>query len=403
MHHFQNMVFLNKIGLLRFFSAILICILTGAEMDLFTPSFPELTKVFNLTPFMVQLTLSLNFISYCICCLFVGPLGDRYGKRPLILFGLSIFVGGSLLCVLAPSFHILLLGRCLQGIGISGPAVLCYIIVLDQCPVQKKPAILGLLDGMTNLAIAFSPIIGSYVNFYFSWQANFIILLILGAICWFFSYLSLPHQKKNLTIDLSLRAYSPLLKSQRIWAFVLVLCLLETPYWIFSGISSLLYIESMHVNLKDFGFYQGIIGLVYSVLCILSFYLFKKLGYKFCFYTGIISCSFGASFLMGIALLNIQTPWLITGGMIFLVAGIVFPVNIFYPFTIDLFTHMAARTAAFILCMRLVATAFLLELVSGFYAERFFPIGLTFFLMMLMALFLIQKIIRSKWIVLKGK
>lgn len=396
------MALLRKIGILRFFAAFLICILTGAEMDLFTPSFPELAKVFNLTPFMVELTLSVNFIAYCICCLYAGTLSDRYGRRPLILFGLLIFVGGSLLCILASNFSILLLGRFLQGIGISGPAVLCYIIVLDQCSPQKKPAVLALLDGITTIAIAFSPILGSYLTFYFNWQANFILLLCLGLLCWIISFLSIPSQKRTFSMIVSLSSYSPLLKSVKLWVFVGVLCCLEIPYWIFSGISPLLYMESMEVSLKSFGFYQGIIGFVYAIFCILSFYLFKKLGHKFCFYSGVILCCIGAFFLMGISILNIQTPWLITGGMIVLVAGIVFPINIFYPFTIDLFKHMEGRTAALIVCLRLVTTAFFLELVSSFYEGRFFPTGLTFFLMILTALFLIQTIIRNKWIVLKG-
>lgn len=397
------MSFLHKIGFLRFSTAFLICILTGAEMDLFTPSFPELIKVFNLTPFMVQLTLSVNFVAYCICCLFTGPLGDRYGKRPVVLFGLSIFVGGSLLCVLAPNFAILLLGRCLQGIGISGPAVLCYIIVLDKCPVHKKPAILGLLDGMTTLAIAFSPILGSYVNFYFSWHANFMLLLSLGALCLIFSFLSISPEKKNLSINLSPQAYFPLLKFPKIWAFILILCCLEIPYWVFSGISPLLYMESMKVNLTDYGFYQGIIGFIYAFFCILSFYLFKKVGYKFCFYSGVILCSMGALFLLVIALINIQTPWLVTGGMILLVGGIVFPINIFYPFTLDMVVSMKGRIAALILCIRLVSTAFFLELVSGFSTESLFPAALTFFLMILFALFLTQKVIGKRWIILKEK
>ena len=84
------MIFQNKLFALRFFTALCIALLAGMEVDLFVPSFPELTHVFQLTPltpFMVQLTLSLNFIAYCTCALFTGALGDRFGRRPVLLWG----------------------------------------------------------------------------------------------------------------------------------------------------------------------------------------------------------------------------------------------------------------------------------------------------------------------------
>src|SRR4051812_1297398 len=108
----------------RFFTVLMICILAGAEVDLFTPSFPELQRIFHLSPFMVQFTLSANFVAYCICSLFAGTLGDRYSKRSVILVSLGVFTLGSLLCVSALNYSTLIIGRILQGAGISGPAVL---------------------------------------------------------------------------------------------------------------------------------------------------------------------------------------------------------------------------------------------------------------------------------------
>lgn len=176
------MIFQSKMFAVRFFTALLVSLLAGAEVDLFVPSFPELSHIFNLTPFMVQLTLSVNFMAYCICSLFTGALGDRYGRRPVILVSLFIFVMGSFLCVLAPNFLILLLGRFFQGAGIAGPAVLGYLIVADECSVENKSSLLGLLNGMVTLAMAFAPVVGSYVTFYFHWRANFLVLLSLGLI-----------------------------------------------------------------------------------------------------------------------------------------------------------------------------------------------------------------------------
>lgn len=108
----------------RFFIILLISILAGAEVDIFIPSFPELQEFYQLTPFMVQLTMSVNFIAYCICSLFAGTLGDKYNRRNVILINLAMFVFGSACCVFAVNFWVLIMGRFLQGAGMAGPAVL---------------------------------------------------------------------------------------------------------------------------------------------------------------------------------------------------------------------------------------------------------------------------------------
>lgn len=107
-----------------FFAILIMGILTGTEIDLFVPSLPELQQIFHLSPFMAELTLGVNLLANCVGALFVGAIGDRYGRKSVIVGGLSIFIIGSLLCVYAIEYWHLLLGRLLQGIGISGPAVL---------------------------------------------------------------------------------------------------------------------------------------------------------------------------------------------------------------------------------------------------------------------------------------
>ena len=92
-----------------FLTILMISILAGTEVDLFIPSFPELQRVFNLSPFLMQLTLSINFIAYCICALFAGALGDRHSRRTVILISLWIFILGSLMCVTAHYYVVLIL------------------------------------------------------------------------------------------------------------------------------------------------------------------------------------------------------------------------------------------------------------------------------------------------------
>jgi DHA1 family bicyclomycin/chloramphenicol resistance-like MFS transporter len=104
-------------------------ILTGMEMDIFTPSFPEIMDVFSVNIEQVQLTLSLNFIAYALSTLWIGPLTERFNHKSISILSLCIFTTGSILCYETNSFELLLVGRVLQGLGMSGPNVLAYSIV----------------------------------------------------------------------------------------------------------------------------------------------------------------------------------------------------------------------------------------------------------------------------------
>ena len=82
-------------------SVISMDLLAGMEFDLFVPSFPELQHQFNLLPFWVEALLSVNFAGYVLSLFFVGGLADRYGRKPIILLGLMIFVIGTIFRSLA--------------------------------------------------------------------------------------------------------------------------------------------------------------------------------------------------------------------------------------------------------------------------------------------------------------
>jgi len=144
----------------------------GMEFDLFVPSFPELHDYFPNFPFWIELSLSINFIGYCISLFIVGELADRYGRKQVISIGLMIFIVGSILCLITQSYYVFLIGRFLQGLGIAAPSILSFLIIADLYTVKKQQSLLSILNGSMNLAVAFSPVIGSYITKIFSLGRN---------------------------------------------------------------------------------------------------------------------------------------------------------------------------------------------------------------------------------------
>lgn len=384
----------------RFATLILIGILAGAEVDLFIPSFPELQQVFDLSPVMVQLTLSVNFIAYCLSCLFVGALGDRYNRRYVVLISLFLFVVGSICCVFANHFIFLLIGRFLQGIGIAGPAVLSFPILVDEYPLEKQPAMIGMLNGITTFAMAFAPVVGSFIALYFHWRGNFAVLLILGIIALVAGYFAIPHKKGDLSISLSPKAYLPLLRSLKLHALLGVAVFIAGAYWLFVGMAPLLYMEGLGVELKHFGYYQGALCLTFAIVSILSSKLLNHFGQGNCFYFGKWCCLVAGFLILLLAVFKIQNPLTITLVMLVFSVGAVFPINILLPSCFEVIENSKGRAAALFHAYRLLLTGLLLEVVSFFYRNDFYAIGLTLFFLIMGAFFLLRKIIQNKWVAL---
>ncbi|MCS5710241.1 MFS transporter [Candidatus Berkiella aquae] len=382
----------------RFIAILLIQILVGVEIDLFTPSFPELQSVFQLSPVMVQLMLSVNFIAYCICCLFAGTLGDRYNRRYVMLLSLVLFVIGSVFCVNADQYIGLLLGRFLQGIGIAAPCTLSFVIIADEYPIEKQPGLMGTLNGLTTMAMACAPVLGSYVALYSSWRGNFFILLILGLICLAVSWFAIPHRKGDPNVSLSLKAYLPLLRSPSLLSYIAAFCLLCIPYWLFVGMSPILYMQDMGVPLNHFGFYQGATALVFASVSIFSPYILKRVGTHRCFYIGIGLCALTALMISWLLWYRIQSPMLITLMMIIFAIGAVFPINIIYPYSLEIIPNSKGRSAALNQSSRLIFTAILLETTSFFYQGNFIAVGIGMLIPLMLFFWIIQKLIVNQWL-----
>lgn len=381
-----------------FITILMICILAGAEVDLFIPSFPELQRIYHLSPFLVQFTLSANFIAYCISSLFAGALGDRFNRRTVLLVSLVIFVIGSLFCVFAANYPLLVIGRILQGAGMAGPACIGYVIIADQYPLEKQPAMLGVLNGITTMAMALAPVVGSYVNLYFGWRGNFVILLLLGIMGLVMGALYIPNRAGDKDVSLSPTTYLPLLQSEKLMTFVWAIGFLVVPYWVFIGMAPIFYMEGMQVDLKHFGFYQGAIAGVFSVVSILSPKILTKFGQENCLYYSKWLCILAAFITLIITLLEIHQPLVITSLMLIFAGAVVFPINILYPMSLEALPNTKSRASAIINGLRLLLTAGFLELISYFYTGKFYPIGLTIFATTLIAMFFVRKLISHQWV-----
>ena len=150
--------------------------------DLYLPALPGMTVTFATDVARVQLTLSVFLIGYAVAQLFYGPVSDRYGRRPAMLFGLVLYLLSSVACMLAPSVDALIASRFFQALGACAGPVLGRAIVRDVYGPVQAARILAYISGAMAIAPMIGPFIGGWLTVWFGWRANFAALALFSAV-----------------------------------------------------------------------------------------------------------------------------------------------------------------------------------------------------------------------------
>lgn len=374
-----------------FIFAIAFAILVAAsEIDLIVPSFPELQTAFGLSPFEVELTLSLNLLAHCIAGLFAGNLGDKFGRRHVMLYGFALFIFGSLLGALAPNFELVLLARILQGIGVAPGIVLGYVVAMERYPASEQGRIMGLLNGVLAMTLSAAPVLGSYISFYTGYQGNFGFMAISGMLGLLALALFIPNDKQNnQEVGLHLNEYFPVLKNRTTLLYVVWISLIPGAYYTFVGIASLLFVRGFGLSLAQFGIYMGVITFTFGFFSIFSGKIMKLTGRKKAFN---ISLVFLAGFLLSTLLLVCgvvkSTPELVLFSTILFSIGAVIPINEGFVLALESMPEAKGKISALVSTLKWILTIAGVQTASYFYHGSYLPIGITLFVMIIFSFLL---------------
>ena len=141
--------------------------------DMYLPSLPAIGRALGAPAAGVQLTLSAFLLGFAVGQFVYGPVSDVVGRRPVLMFGLGLFVAASVACALAPSIATLVAARFAQALGASGPIVLARAIVRDLYEGPRAGRELSRMGTIMGLVPALAPIAGGALHAVFGWRANF--------------------------------------------------------------------------------------------------------------------------------------------------------------------------------------------------------------------------------------
>ncbi|HEY1794738.1 MAG TPA: multidrug effflux MFS transporter [Stellaceae bacterium] len=151
-----------------------------AALHMVVPVLPLLATVFGRGATEAQLVLTLYFIGIATGQLAYGPLSDRFGRRPVLLCGLGLFLGGTVLCAVAWSLPVLICARVIQALGGCSGLVLSRAIIRDVYDRDASALAIALVMMAMTLVPALCPAVGAYVTEWFGWRAIFVLLGLLG-------------------------------------------------------------------------------------------------------------------------------------------------------------------------------------------------------------------------------
>ena len=190
------------------------------SMNVFLPSLPGMAEYFQADYRLMQLSVALYLGVNAVLQIIIGPISDRVGRRPVILWSFSLFLLATLGCILAPNVQVFLGFRMAQAVIVGGMAI-SRAAVRDMYPPAQAASMLGYVTmGMSIVPMA-APAIGGLLDQAFGWKANFWLQALMGAaVLWLvWSDMGETAQRREGGLRDQIREYPELLLSRQFWGY----------------------------------------------------------------------------------------------------------------------------------------------------------------------------------------
>lgn len=277
--------------------------------DLYLPALPQLVETLNTNQSMVNLTLSIYFATYATGLLFWGPLSEKFGRKPIMLIGIVIYVIASLLCGFAAHIEWLIISRVVQAFGGSAVTVVATAIVKDLYHGRERERIMATIMSLVIIAPMVAPVLGAFLLKIGSWHMMFFALATFGGLSGLFALCyreTLPCAYQGSI----LHAWSRLavvLKNPHFIALLCIFSLAPMTLMAFLAAGSYIYIDGFGLTEQTFSYAFAFNAMCASIGPTIYMKLSKRIATEH-----IISLCFAAIALGGVLTYSIGglSPWI---------------------------------------------------------------------------------------------
>ncbi len=251
--------------------------------DMYLPTIPDMMKEFKTSASMTQMGLSMAMLGMGIGSMLWGSLSDRYGRKPMLVISLSIFVVSTAISLFSKSIDFFIFTRLFQGVGAGGAMVLSYSIPTDYYVGRQLATVMAMMGAINGFAPAAAPLIGGAMADSIGWRGIFVVLLAIGIIMLIWSWRrpeSLPKSKRlaGKGIKEYAIAYKNLLTDHRFMIYTFVKAIGIGLLYAYISSAPFIYQTYYGFTAFEFGLIFGInaIALAVGSMLVMKFKVLKK-------------------------------------------------------------------------------------------------------------------------------
>ncbi len=237
-----------------------------ATLNILVPALPGLVERLASDTGTVQLTLSLYLLSLASAQLLLGPLSDRFGRRPVVLAGLALAVTASLAAIATATIDALIIARVVQAVGAATGIVMGRAIIRDLYERDRAASMIGLVTTAMVIAPMISPLIGGILDTAFGWEAIFLFIAAFAGVVLVWAALVLPETRPQSVAGapaVLLRDWGALLANAKFHGYVLAGALGSAPFFTFLGGGPYVVVTLMGRTSAEFGLWFAVNSLGY--------------------------------------------------------------------------------------------------------------------------------------------
>lgn len=239
--------------------------LSALSMNIFLPSLPSMAVYFGTEPWLVALAVPVYLAVNAVLQLFIGPISDRFGRRPVLLWAVALFLLATLGTLWAPTIEIFLGFRMLQAVIVGG-LVLSRAVVRDMVPADQAASMIGYVTmGMAFVPMV-GPMIGGALDEAFGWRASFWLLFACGVATFVLVWGDLGETAKSTSTRFrdQVREYPELLTSPRFWGYCASAAFASGAFFAYLGGAPFVATDSFGLSPAIMGAYFGFPALGYA-------------------------------------------------------------------------------------------------------------------------------------------
>lgn len=328
-------------------------LLAPLGIDLYLPTLPQIAEGLNTPVSLIQTTIPLFLLVMGVGQLVTGPLVDNYGRKPIALVGLALYIIGSAIAATATSWPLFLIARLVQGCAVCCTAVVAFSGVRDRLSGDDAARAYGFLNGALNIVPALAPLLGGLLASAFDWRAPFWFLCSYAALITLLVIVWLPETRPANTLrvkGLPVAQYAEILSQPRFLAFAFANAGALGMVLTYVSLAPQVLMTEGGLSPIQFSFAFGANGFWIMLVSVLVNKTIRKVGRPFCLAMGCVTMLLGALLLItGMLLLPaaIQTHWaLYMLPVAIAVAGLAFTVGPATSYALEPYQQQAGVASA---------------------------------------------------------